>query len=1291
MFGAIDFTSNPVKEFSDIDFPGRNGILSSSVCSTKWRSSLQANGPLLLNWRMIVPVQPPLEGLAAERFLALAQQLARCQDRRLHAEFAELLDAEVRWARTQPHLNGCRETYEAASRVLIDLARLTWTIHPEAYSIELRSPTFRPDRQSSPDDIGRHKRAVREELAPLREAQFREESVRRFIRRMEKPIAHSKQKSILHLIADGRELHARLGPALETTGAKRVRALAKVVQPYLQLVPDQNETEVKDEFTGIPLGDIWRYFRFTWVLPQLTIPGRQILYLVRDAAHPCHAVMGIAALSNSAMQMRDRDDHIGWTFDSFAERARTAAQAPDAKPQLDRLFARLEANVAGALENLEPVGIVTAQEIQNPTPELVARLRRRSEEFARLREDALRELLAGDQQPYVLQETETPQYAPPVSDEVLKLEGKVMSKRAIVAGRRMLVAKKRAFEFSRLLQARHQLRIGREAFLNPTTTLATLRQEDFQIGVGAALFANKSARAGVNMLELTTCGAIKPYNQILAGKLTALLMLSPQVAADYRRRYGESPSIISSQLKNAPVRRDNTLVYLGTTSLYALGSSQYERLRLPAGIIAPDQAELRYQHIGYTSGFGTVQFAPDTTRSVERVLERKLGFQNINSIFGEGPSPRLRKLRAGLEELGYDPESLMRHNQHRLIYAAPLCAQALDYLRGESASLPDYVANPEKHRDATGSIASFWRERWLASRLNHKPTIQTLALTHSWALSAEVPVEIAETPEIEAAPTGQLTAEVTANADVEFWRSLAGAGTNVCSDELTTADLNRLHVIRPLEDFLKQRAAEGYSIVLTGNAGDGKTHLLKQIEPDLRQLGAVIQPDATAIPRGDIALVINQWRQALAAGKPYCLAANEYPLYELRTRGRDDLPILAEVDRQCRQRLAYSPQPDATEEALSKVIVVDLSLRNPLGPDFLGSLLDRLLKNPSLVQLARSGTDPNFTRNFNRLAHPVVRERLLGLFHRIVLRGQRAPVRELWIIVTRLLFGSRPRETLDALSPRAWYSERLFEPDDRFGLSQLLRRHCDPTRCSHPQWDAVLERGGTTNPADWRVDGQEPLFSLHNDVGARFDAMKRAFYFEHACGEDAFALEEDAAKQFQQLLTAAEHPDETFKKELIERINLCYCPRSFSGMKDALYLWIGHRFHEKPTRSYVANQSIASGQFQVQLPRLPRRLTGALDFVPDHFLLRYEHSSKTVSLRVDYSLFNTLAKLGNGMPRHLVPERDVNRLDVFLEQLQALGVQQERVFIAFNAEHRLVSRIRLSIDWKKYEEVSAHE
>ena len=91
-------------------------------------------------------------------------------------------------------------------------------------------------------------------------------------------------------------------------------------------------------------------------------------------------------------------------------------------------------------------------------------------------------------------------------------------------------------------------------------------------------------------LEITTCGAVAPYNRVLGGKLVALLLLSPQVAADNNRRYGREPTIIRSQLKNTRVVPDSTLVWLGTTSLFSHGSSQYQRLHLPAGIIAAGPA-----------------------------------------------------------------------------------------------------------------------------------------------------------------------------------------------------------------------------------------------------------------------------------------------------------------------------------------------------------------------------------------------------------------------------------------------------------------------------------------------------------------------------------------------------------------------------------------------------------------------------------------------------------------------------------------------------------------------------
>ena len=136
------------------------------------------------------------------------------------------------------------------------------------------------------------------------------------------------------------------------------------------------------------------------------------------------------------------------------------------------------------------------------------------------------------------------------------------------------------------------------------------------------------------------------------------------------------------------------------------------------------------------------------------------------------------------------------------------------------------------------------------------------------------------------------------------------------------------------------------------------------------------------------------------------------------------------------------------------------------------------------------------------------------------------------------------------------------------------------------------------------------------------------------------------------------------------------------------YLWIGHRYHEKPTRSYIANQRIGYDHFTLLTPRLPSRISQAIDYLPDHLLLQYKQKTQIASLRIDFSLYNTIQKLRKGLPRHLVPERDINRLDVFLEQLRAMEIGQQREYVTFNAEHRSLCKIRLSHNFEKYEDVN---
>jgi hypothetical protein len=165
-------------------------------------------------------------------------------------------------------------------------------------------------------------------------------------------------------------------------------------------------------------------------------------------------------------------------------------------------------------------------------------------------------------------------------------------------------------------------------------------------------------------------------------------------------------------------------------------------------------------------------------------------------------------------------------------------------------------------------------------------------------------------------------------------------------------------------------------------------------------------------------------------------------------------------------------------------------------------------------------------------------------------------------------------------------------------------------------------------------------------------------------------------------------PETSFKQFLIEYINRAYCPELFPEMHTQLYLWIGHRYHEQPSHGHVSNQCISPNQLDLLCPRIPERLQGAFDYQSDHLLLEYRGKGiPPVRLRVDHSLFVALERLKQGLPRQLLPDRELNRLDAFLEQLRRADVDHTREFFIHNHDYRTTAQIVLSPDWKSYEAV----
>ena len=103
-----------------------------------------------------------------------------------------------------------------------------------------------------------------------------------------------------------------------------------------------------------------------------------------------------------------------------------------------------------------------------------------------------------------------------------------------------------------------------------------------------------------------------------------------------------------------------------------------------------------------------------------------------------------------------------------------------------------------------------------------------------------------------------------------LWRTLAAAGRKAIAEALTEEDFERLHIESDIERFLGEQVRAGRSVVVTGNAGDGKTHLLRRVKQDLESAGAVVVEDATAEMRGgDPGPILEKWREANEGGQPF--------------------------------------------------------------------------------------------------------------------------------------------------------------------------------------------------------------------------------------------------------------------------------------------------------------------------------------------------------------------------------------------------------------------------------------
>jgi hypothetical protein len=240
---------------------------------------------------------------------------------------------------------------------------------------------------------------------------------------------------------------------------------------------------------------------------------------------------------------------------------------------------------------------------------------------------------------------------------------------------------------------------------------------------------------GTAIADLNVCGAVAPYNELLTGKLVAMLAATPEVVDEYKKRYAGSASWIASSMAGKPVVRSADLVFVGTTSLYGTRPSQYDRVAFPA-ILAGGKKDVsvRYRFLDNTAGIGTAQFSLATKNAIAKYLRQDGNDElRVNNVFGEGANPKLRLLREGLSALGImgessskDNESLLMHGMSKAVYAVWLVENLRDYLLGLDKRA-HYIYKRTKSKEATARIRQWWLRRWVGPRLERPEVLDRIA------------------------------------------------------------------------------------------------------------------------------------------------------------------------------------------------------------------------------------------------------------------------------------------------------------------------------------------------------------------------------------------------------------------------------------------------------------------------------------------------------------------------------------------------------------------------------------
>lgn len=477
------------------------------------------------------------------------------------------------------------------------------------------------------------------------------------------------------------------------------------------------------------------------------------------------------------------------------------------------------------------------------------------------------------------------------------------------------------------------------------------------------------------------------------------------------------------------------------------------------------------------------------------------------------------------------------------------------------------------------------------------------------------------------------------------------------ADLTTREERELLHVRTPVEERITAAIREGFDVVLTGNPGDGKSHLVRALSDRGELSDAEVLLDLSAVSTGE---AVRRWRGCRAAGRRFVMCANEGPLRAFHRSARSD-EALGDSAGELEQQLAYRVEAGDVPTRPVRALLINLANRNVLSESLIDDAVARVCRDAFEPEVGTFSAECSATRNLFLLKQDAPRRRLAQLLALAgTRRGEHVTFRRLWQAISLAVTGGKTLTRLkaesehDAEGPlRDTPLDNLTRRSGRGVLVEAVRRFADPATFTDPDLDEHLWHTGAPANGDWLCEdpnAEQPakMWASGRQAEAidQLKRLKRLVALAHERGDDLVRSMVRATA-----CPSAMEPDALMRVALKGIRRLYISPRAEANapewLRSGLPLWIGFSYEQSQVeeRPHVAVVSLSEEEFQIVKPTRPAWLGDALGPLPERAWLRHRRSP--IQLRIDPEMLATLKAASETTGPMTIPE-PVHR---FLAQL----------------------------------------